>query len=500
MQKLFDDFKITGLSFDSRFAKSGDAFFAIKGKASSGNKFVNEVVNKGVQVVITDNIDMIDHNIASNKQVKIILVKDVRIALSQAAGILYPLLPQYMVATTGTNGKTSVVSYCRQLYSMLRVNSSSVGTLGVEYSDNINLSAIQGIALDSHSLTTPDPVSLRYILDNLAKNNINYVAFEASSHGLDQQRLHGIKVDVACFTSFSQDHLDYHQNMDNYLLAKLKLFTDNLLPEGIAVLNSEMVELDWIKNYLQKHNIKFMSVGTKGDVRIIRTSQSVYGQEINFIYKGGEYNFSTDIIGSFQASNLLMASMLVHLTGFSFTEIIAKLPKIKAVQGRLERVTNNTSPYHIFIDYAHTPDALEKTLLELKKIQSTTNSHSKRKTMLKVIFGCGGDRDITKRPLMGQIAIKLADQVIVTDDNPRNEQASLIRQQIIQGMNDSTNRFIEIAGRESAIIETINNLQLGDILVIAGKGHENYQIIGDHKFPFSDLEISKQVLKNKNIL
>ncbi|WP_375358613.1 UDP-N-acetylmuramoyl-L-alanyl-D-glutamate--2,6-diaminopimelate ligase [Candidatus Tisiphia endosymbiont of Neophilaenus lineatus] len=484
MQKLFDYLKITSqlnsqsLCFDSRLAKAGDIFFAIKGASSDGNQFIDDVINKGVKFIITDDAESLKNpNIIANG-VHITLMSGARVALSQAANILYPLLPQYMVAATGTNGKTSVVSYCRQLYTLLGVPSCSIGTIGVECSGGLDLTSIQEILDESPALTTPDPVTLRHILHKLAENGTKYLAFEASSHGLEQQRLLGIKVDAACFTSFSQDHLDYHKNMANYLLAKLKLFTDNLSQTGVAVLNSEIEQLDYIKSYLQERNIKFLTVGKNGDLKIIDRTICTYN--------GQKYNFTTDIVASFQATNLLIAVMMVHLTGFPFEQVISKLPQIKAVKGRLERVANS----NIFIDYAHTPDALEKSLLELKKIKSN-------KGLLKVIFGCGGNRDSGKRALMGEIAAKIADEVIITDDNPRNEDPKSIRQQIIQGIIAITNSFIEIQNRKIAIIETINNLQEDDILLIAGKGHENYQIIGNKKLPFSDFDIAKEALQSR---
>lgn len=484
MQKLFDYLKITSqlnsqsLCFDSRLAKAGDIFFGIKGASSDGNKFIDDVINKGVKFIITDDAESLKNpNIIANG-VHITLVSDARVALSQAANILYPLLPQHMVAATGTNGKTSVVSYCRQLYTLLGVPSCSIGTIGVECSGGLDLTSIQEILDESPALTTPDPVTLRHILHKLAENGTKYLAFEASSHGLEQQRLLGIKVDAACFTSFSQDHLDYHKNMDNYLLAKLKLFTDNLSQTGVAVLNSAIEQLDYIKSYLHEGNIKFLTVGMNGDLKIIDRTICTYN--------GQKYNFTTDIVGSFQATNLLIAVMMVHLTGFPFEQVISKLPQIKAVKGRLERVANS----NIFIDYAHTPDALEKSLLELKKIKSN-------KGLLKVIFGCGGNRDSGKRALMGEIAAKIADEVIITDDNPRNEDPKSIRQQIIQGIIAITNSFIEIKNRKIAIIETINNLQEDNILLIAGKGHENYQIIDNKKLPFSDFDIAKEALQSR---
>ncbi|WP_375359761.1 UDP-N-acetylmuramoyl-L-alanyl-D-glutamate--2,6-diaminopimelate ligase [Candidatus Tisiphia endosymbiont of Nemotelus uliginosus] len=486
MQKLFDNKIISqmnsrSLCFDSRLAKAGDIFFAIKGVDFDGNKFIDDAINKGVKFIITDDAKSLSNPSIIANDIHVTLVSDARLALSQAADILYPLLPQYMVAATGTNGKTSVVSYCRQLYTLLGVPSCSIGTIGVECSGGLDLTNIQEILDKSPALTTLDPVTFRHILHKLAEINTRYVAFEASSHGLDQQRLCGIKVNAACFTSFSQDHLDYHQNMDNYLLAKLKLFTDNLSQTGVAVLNSEIEQLDYIKSYLQERNIKFLTVGMNGDLKVIDSTICTYN--------GQKYNFTTDIVGSFQATNLLIAVMMVHLTGFPLEQVILKLPQVKAVKGRLERVGNS----NIFIDYAHTPDALEKSLLELRKIKSD-------KGLLKVVFGCGGNRDSSKRPLMGEIAAKIADEFIITDDNPRNEDPKSIRQHIIQAIIAITNSFIEIKNRKIAITKTINNLQKDDILLIAGKGHENYQIIGNAKLPFSDFDVASKALQNKKIL
>ena len=492
MKELLDYYKITGLCYDSRLARTkNDAFFAIKGTFSDGNQYIPDVIKKGVKLIITDDPSSLVH---ATNDTKIIIVDNARIALAQAAGILYPLMPQHLIAATGTNGKTSVVSYCEQLYSLLGVRSGSIGTIGVKYSEDLKIPLIQDILDKYPSLTTADSIVIRQILHNLTENNINYVAFEASSHGLDQERLHGIKVQAACFTSFSQDHLDYHKDMEDYLLAKLKLFADNLSEQGIAVLNSEMKQIDYIKSYLQDHNIKFLTVGSHGDLKILEnqhSTNSAYRQNVTFIYNQQKYNFDTEITGSFQAYNLLIAALLVHITGFSFKDIVSKLPKVHAVKGRLERVTGNNSPFHIFIDYAHTPDALEKTLLELRKIKTDG--------LLKVIFGCGGDRDTSKRSLMGEVAASIADFVIITDDNPRHEKPELIRHQIIQGISTSTNKYVEIPDRKTAIIETINSLQPDDILLIAGKGHEEYQIIGDAKLPFSDGDLARKVVE-KNIL
>ncbi|MGX6960395.1 MAG: UDP-N-acetylmuramoyl-L-alanyl-D-glutamate--2,6-diaminopimelate ligase [Rickettsia endosymbiont of Pentastiridius leporinus] len=461
LKQLFQQHNIQGLSIDSRSIKENEVFFALKGQHVDGNNFIEDVLNKGIQLIITDDKKnaVID---------KIIYVENILATLYEAIEIIYPKKPQNMIAVTGTNGKSSVVSYIAQIYSLLEKKAASIGTLGVEvfgtnnFNDNVP------------ELTTLDYLSFRKIAHKLAENGIEYLAFEASSHGLDQQRLGELKVKIACFISFSQDHLDYHHTKEDYLLAKLKLFTDHLSQDGIAILNSDIEEIEFIKDYVAKHNIKFITVGKKGDLKITKITGSLKGQNINFIFNDKEYNFSTSIIGSFQASNLLIAVLSIYNTNFDFDKIISVLTEVKAVKGRMERIEAT----NIFIDYAHTPDALEKTLAELKNV---------KRNKLNIVFGCGGNRDTTKRKLMGEIASRIADNVIVTDDNPRHEDPKLIRAEIISGIEKAN--YIEIADREEAIKYSIDNLKQNDILLIAGKGHENYQIIGDKKLPFDDVEI-----------
>ena len=284
----------------------------------------------------------------------------------------------------------------------------------------------------------------------------------------------------AAFTSFSQDHLEYHKTMYNYLKAKLTLFTRNLINGGEAVINSDMIFFNFIKNFLLKNNISICTVGTQGDLMIIQNKQSLTGQSVSFKYQNKIYKFTTSIIGSFQAINLLIAAKLVNNLDINFNRIISILPMIKSVVGRLQRITNVTNQYQVFVDYAHTPDALQQTLQELKVLK-------KDKGDLHVIFGCGGERDKTKRSLMGKIASNIANKVIITDDNPRTEDPEEIRMQIKKTAINAE----EIANRKKAIINTITRLKKNDILLIAGKGHENYQIIGKTKFIFSDIEIAR---------
>ncbi len=469
LQKLFLDYGVNSICSDSRLVKQGDAFFAINGTNADGNRFIDDAITRGASLVITEDIEA---KIASH--VKVIYVDDARIALAIAASIIYPGSPDHLIAVTGTNGKSSVISYINQLYSIFGKNSASIGTLGIE-------SSVDFKKIQCPPLTTPDSINFRKILNHLKQHNIEYAAFEASSHGLDQERLYGIKVDAACFTSFSQDHLDYHKNMESYFLAKLKLFTDNLIENGLAIINSRINENFAIKEYLKQHKIRFISTGHSGDIKIMNIKHSIDGQHIEFSFQKKEYAFHTKIVGSFQAENLLIAIIILHNSGFSIEEIVDKLPQIKAVKGRLERITNIESNFHVFLDYAHTPDALEKSLEELQKLKATGK--------LKLIFGCGGDRDSTKRAIMGTIATKFADEIIITDDNPRNEDPAIIRAQILDPIKMTNIPYKEIGCRKEAIEFAISQMRQDDILLIAGKGHEEYQIIKEKKIMFSDTQI-----------
>jgi len=475
--QYFNDFNVRDVSFDSRVVKKGDVFFAIKGEKFDGNDYIEKALEQGANLIITDNKAL------ENKPKKIIHSDNIRLALSLAAGIFYPELPANLIAVTGTNGKTSVVSYIYQMLSLLGKKSASIGTIGVESSEELSPDIIK---LQPKYFTTADPISFRKLLSNLAKEGVDHVAFEASSIGIEQERLGDIKVKSTGFTSFSQDHLEYHKTMEEYLNQKLRLFSEHLEDRGNVVLSSEMNCLHDVLRFLEQKGRSFCAVGKSGNINILKTVQNISGQEVEFEYMFRDFKFTTSIIGSFQASNLLIAAKLVNTLGFDFADIIKLMPQIKAVKGRLQRVTDLRDDFQVFTDYAHTPDALEKSLQELKSILPPGGK-------LFVIFGCGGDRDKTKRPIMGDIACQIADQVIITDDNPRSENPAQIRKEVI-GANRNCQ---EIDDREEAIKNTIANLHKSDILLIAGKGHEDYQIIGDKVLDFSDVEVAIESLKNK---
>lgn len=477
--KLFQKHNVTGIAFNSKKIKKGDAFFAIRGSNSDGNKYIDDVLKIGASLVFSD-----DNKFKNNRNSLIVHVEDVRAALTIAAEYFYPKTPENLIAVTGTNGKTSVVSYCQQLFELLGSESASLGTIGLVCSKKAITEEFD--KEQYKALTSTDILTFRQILNHLAENNINNLAFEASSHGLDQQRMGNLAVNAAAFTNFSQDHLDYHGTMDNYLKAKLKLFSNNLRSDGLAVISSEIAEIDLIKEFLGKNNLNYLTVGESGEIKVCAIIPSMSGQDVSFSYQGKKYNFNTEIIGSFQASNLLIAAALVHRFGFPFNEIVKKISQVKAVKGRLDRVTNPSDLFQVFVDYSHTPESLQKALIELRKIITPEGR-------LIVIFGCGGDRDVSKRPLMGKIAEDYADIQIVTDDNPRFENPHIIREQILKAVPNAR----EIGDRILAVNTAVNLLKGGDILLIAGKGHEDYQIIGDRKIPMDDFEIAKDALKGK---
>ena len=476
LQEYFAQWQVQNISFDSRKVKEGDAFFAIRGEDFNGNEYIEQVLQAGASVVFTDNPLL--------KKDKVIYLEDIRLQLALAAGMFCPKTPPNLLAVTGTNGKSSVVSYINQILYLLGKKSASIGTIGIE--SNVDLSKKLN-DLYPQSLTTPDPITLRRILQDLANEKIEYVAFEASSHGLAQNRLGDIKVKAAGFTSFSQDHLEYHKTLDGYLHAKLALFSEHLDVGGQVVINADMACLDLVKNALNQQGVDYTTVGSNGDMAITIDKQDVSGQNITYRHGNKKYQFRTNIVGSFQATNILIAAKMVASLGIDFDQVSEVLSSIVAVPGRLQRITNSTSSFQVFVDYAHTPDALEKSLTELKKIKLNSGK-------LYVVFGCGGNRDASKRAIMGKIAVNIADIVVITDDNPRNEDPDLIRAEIMTGIKS---KVYNISGRREAIKHAMAKLKKDDILLVAGKGHENYQIIGSHKSYFSDAETIQNILDQK---
>jgi UDP-N-acetylmuramoyl-L-alanyl-D-glutamate--2,6-diaminopimelate ligase len=459
-----------GFSTNSQTIKLGECFFALKGSSFDASCFVQEALSSGAKYVITENLQILNH------EDKVLYVTSTQDALAYCSKNFYADLPKYKIAVTGTNGKTSTADYCRQIFELCGLKAASIGTIGICSSTNISQD-LHALA----NLTSNDLISNYKILSGLKKSGINHISLEVSSIGLDQNRFDQMEFNAAGFVSFALDHLDYHKSTENYLKAKLKLFSDNFKTNTANVFITLDVMHQLIKYELPNKlkNYKLIGYTPHCNVYIKSVSSSLDGQQVIFVYEGLEFNFSTPIIGKFQIENLIFAILLTHQCGLELEKILQIADKLQPVKGRLQKVSDPKKNRYIFIDYAHNPDALKKVLLELNLLK---NPNSK----LFTIFGCGGDRDKSKRPTMGCLASQLSDQVVITDDNPRNEVPELIRQEIISGMNK--NNYLEIANRHEAIKYVLDKMSDCDILLVAGKGHEEYQIYKDQKHFFSDFK------------
>jgi len=404
-----------------------------------------------------------------------IKVLNARRALALAAAKFYPRQPAVIAAVTGTSGKTSVVAFTRQIWAALGARAASIGTVGLVTPTR----EVYG------SLTTPDPVALHRSLDALAGEGVTHLAMEASSHGLDQHRLDGVRIAAGGFTNLSRDHLDYHPSLEAYLAAKLRLFSDLIAPDGAAVIATDHAEAVPVVAAAQARGLRLLSVGTRADgIRLVENAIDGFAQVLRIRHGGRDYTTRLPLPGAFQVENALVAAGLAIATGSEDGATFAALAQLTGAKGRLELVgSNNGAP--IFVDYAHKPDALAKALQALRPYVSRR---------LTVVFGCGGDRDPGKRPMMGAIAVQLADRVVVTDDNPRSEDPAKIRAAILAAAPGA----IEIGDRREAIETSIAQLGSGDALLIAGKGHETGQIIGKQVLPFSDHEAVAGALARKN--
>jgi UDP-N-acetylmuramoyl-L-alanyl-D-glutamate--2,6-diaminopimelate ligase len=450
---------VRGLSADSRTVQAGDLFVAIRGAKADGLSFVDDALRAGAVAVMGEAFP--DPPLAEN--VAFILVDDVRRALARAAARCFPRQPAMIAAVTGTSGKTSVVAFARQIWTRLGRQAASIGTLGLV----LPKAEIPG------SLTTPDPVKLHRTLDQLAADGVSHVAIEASSHGLDQRRLDGVRVKAGAFTNLSRDHLDYHPSLEAYLGAKLRLFDTLMAPGSDAVINVDAGESDAVIRAAKARRLKILTVGrADADIRLIDVRIDGLRQQLQVLHRGRTRALRLPLVGSFQVENALVAAGLAIASGEEPPAVFAALEGLKGARGRLELVGHKEDA-PIFVDYAHKPDALAKALDALRPYAPGR---------LVVVFGAGGDRDIGKRPMMGAIAAQRADRVIVTDDNPRTEDPAAIRAAILAAAPGAT----EIADRGTAIGQAITELKRGDVLLIAGKGHESGQILGDRVRPFTD--------------
>lgn len=463
------DVEITGLTADSRAVQPGFLFAGLPGVAVDGALFINQAIEKGAVAILTHS----DFDGEVPAHIPLLQQDDPRLGLAEIAAELYAPQPDLVVAVTGTNGKTSVASFVRQIWEQIGINGASLGTIGVV--------SKRGEKKLSH--TTPDPVTLHQMLQELAHEGVDHLALEASSHGLAQRRLDGIDFTAAAFTNITRDHLDYHETFEAYFNEKKRLFSELLGDNGIGVIDADANGAGRIIAVCESRMINVMTVGRKGRyLHLAHCEREGFTQKLTLVHHRGTSVIRLPLVGDFQASNALVAAALVAAGGVPLLEILPTLEKLKGAKGRLELAGDkNGAP--VFIDYAHTPDALENAIRALLPYV--------RGRMI-VVFGCGGDRDRGKRAIMGEIANRMADVVIVTDDNPRGEEAASIRAEIMT----KVPLGIEIGDRAEAIERGVRELGDGDgdVLLVAGKGHETGQIIGDQVLHFSDHEAVEAAL------
>jgi UDP-N-acetylmuramoyl-L-alanyl-D-glutamate--2,6-diaminopimelate ligase len=451
---------VTGVAMDSRKVKAGDVFFALAGSKTDGTRFIDQAIASGAVAVVGDHAP-------DNFRGPFVTVSNPRRALAFAAARFYPRQPATIAAVTGTSGKTSVAAFTRQIWQRLGFESASIGTIGLVSPRR----TVYG------SLTTPDPIALHRELDEITGEGVSHLAFEASSHGLDQYRLDGVRIAAGGFTNLSRDHMDYHPDVAHYLNAKLRLFRDLVMTDGAAVISADHDCSAQVIDAARARDLRIVSVGRYGDgtgegIRLVDLAIDGFAQRMTLEYRTRKYPIRLPLVGEFQIENALVAAGLAIGTGSDPEQVFAAIEHLEGAKGRLERVgDHNGAP--VFVDYAHKPDALAKALQALRP-------YAKRR--LVVVFGAGGDRDAGKRPLMGEIAAHNADSVIVTDDNPRSENPQAIRAAILAAAKNAK----DIGDRAEAIRTAIAGLEPGDALLIAGKGHETGQIVGDRVLPFSD--------------
>ena len=467
------DPEITGIAADSREVTPGFLFAALRGTTRDGRGFAGEAVARGAVAILTDDPAALALDSESRGRIAIVVDPNPQRRLALLAAHFYPHQPRTIAAVTGTNGKTSVVHFTREIWAGLGVSAASLGTLGL----------VTPAGRRAGALTTPDPVGLHRDLARLAEDGIDHVAIEASSHGLAQYRLDGIAPAAAAFTNLTRDHLDYHGDMESYRAAKERLFTELLAAGRVAVLNADGPEFRRLAALCHEREHRVVAFGNAPDaeLRILHRLPRPFGQHIATELFGERHDIELPLVGPFQAMNVLAALGLVVATGGALEAALAVLPRLPGVPGRLQLIGRTGAGAPVFVDYAHTPDALETVLAALRP-------HAEER--LAVVFGAGGDRDRGKRPLMGRVAAELADRVYVTDDNPRSESPAEIRRAILAAAPSA----VEIGDRRTAIAAAIAELRSGDVLVIAGKGHETGQIVGNETLPFDDVVVAGELL------
>lgn len=458
---------VTGLAIDSRQVQQGSLFAALAGTSVHGASFLPQVLAAGASAILTDSAGAtLAAEVLSRSDVALIVADDPREVLARAAALWYGAQPETMVAVTGTNGKTSIATFTRQIWAQLGLSAINIGTTGVE-----------GAWSAPSAHTTPDSLTLHSILATAAAAGVTHAAMEASSHGLDQRRMDGVRIKAAGFSNFTQDHLDYHKTFAAYFAAKAALF-DRILPDdGVAVINmNDPRGVDMAHVAGHRHVI---SVGHAADctLRLMGQRFDATGQDLRLAWQGRPFQIRLDLIGGFQAENVALAAGLAIGAGAPVGEVMQALPHLTGVRGRMQLAGRRKNGASVFVDYAHTPDAIATALAALRP-------HVMGRII--IAFGAGGDRDTTKRPLMGKAALDNADVLIVTDDNPRSEDPALIRAAILT----DCPKAHEVGDRAEAILRGVNMLEAGDALLIAGKGHETGQTIAGTVYPFDDVEVA----------
>jgi UDP-N-acetylmuramoyl-L-alanyl-D-glutamate--2,6-diaminopimelate ligase len=453
------DPQIEGLTADSRSVKPGDLFAALPGGQQDGRDFIDDALARGAVAVLAPSGTVLE-----DRQAILVTDDNPRRRFALMAALFYGRQPRYMAAVTGTNGKTSVANFTRQIWENLGLAAASFGTIGL----------ISKQRTEPGSMTTPDPVSLHKLLAELVDEGITHAAFEASSHGLDQYRLDGVALTAAAFTNLTRDHLDYHGTMESYWQAKRRLFTELLPNWGTAVIHADSPQAAELVSLCQARGQRVIRYGRgEAEIRIGEILPVAQGQTVSLTVQGRDYRVDLKLAGDFQAENAACALGLAIATGADAGRAVAALSHLEGVPGRLQWVADNPAGAAIYVDYAHTPDGLDTALRALRP-------HCAGKLIL--VFGCGGDRDPGKRPMMGAIAARLADLVFVTDDNPRSEEPAAIRAQILAACPGAS----EIGDRREAIRAAIAAAGPVDVVMLAGKGHETGQIVGSQVLPFDD--------------
>ena len=468
------DLNILGISSNSKNIKKGYIFIAIKGIKFDGFKFVQEARENGAILIIAEEIyekDIISIKKGYSRHIYALL-----------AAAFYKNQPQQIIAVTGTNGKTSVVEFCRQIWTQAGWKAASLGTLGVKYSDDLIMSTK---LYPKYNLTTFEPSDLYNDLNIISSHEISHVAIEASSHGIDQCRLDGINFSGAVFTNLSHDHLDYHETLESYFSVKKSLFTKILKNNSAVAINIDDDHGELLYNELKELNLLIVTFGEnlKADIKIKSITQNSNSINVEVIFKDKTYFSTIGMIGKFQVYNVLASASICIALGMDANFVFKSLSYLQPVPGRMQIVSEHPLESLIVIDYAHSPEALISVLKSLR---------ANVKGKIFTLFGCGGNRDKTKRKKMGKIASENSDEVIVTDDNPRTEKPSNIRKEILIGCPNA----IEIPNRNNAIKYAVSRLEKNDLLLIAGKGHETFQTIGTESLPFDDFTVAKEAIKN----